>query len=95
VQDFLQFPVAIVAGQTVYVGDMKPALDMNCWGSLLVAWEIRTVVLKFGGVSSVRGKLQPFFVGALAGVVVVVTLLYVVGALATAGGAAGIYNDIP
>ena len=36
----MQFHAAIVAGQTVYVGELQPVLDMDCKFSLLVTWNI-------------------------------------------------------
>jgi hypothetical protein len=36
----VQIPVPIVAGQTVFVGDMKPVLDEGCSGTLLVKQDI-------------------------------------------------------
>ena len=34
-----------------------------CWGSLLLAWMIRLLVLKIGGAAAVREKLRPFAIG--------------------------------
>ena len=39
------------------------------WGSFLVAWVLRLIVVKFGGADSVKNRLQPFFVGVFAGAV--------------------------
>lgn len=66
-----------------------------CWGSVLVAWGIRSSVLKLGGVNSIRNKLKPFFVGALAGSIVIATLFYVIGALAMNHGATTLFSDFP
>lgn len=44
------------------------------WGSVLVAWIIRSLVLKFGGAATVRTKLFPFFIGAFAGSVLFAVL---------------------
>jgi hypothetical protein len=40
------------------------------WGSCLVAWFLRVLVLRFGGAATVRRKLQPFFVGVFVGAVI-------------------------
>ena len=42
-------------------------LAQIAWGSCLVAWTARLVVLKLGGAATVRTKLQPFFVGVFLG----------------------------
>jgi len=65
------------------------------WGSLLVAWIIRFLVLKIGGATSVRSKLQPFFVGAFVGSVVVMIIFMMINSAATAAGSATIYSGTP
>jgi hypothetical protein len=52
VQEFVQIPVAIVAGQTVLVGDSKPVLDNNCWASLLV----KTNIIRWEGITGQAGR---------------------------------------
>jgi hypothetical protein len=47
------------------------------WGSCLVAWVLRIVVLRFGGAATVRTKLQPFFVGVFVGAVIGVTVVQI------------------
>jgi hypothetical protein len=54
------------------VGILFSATNMAriVWGSCLVAWLLRVVVLRFGGAATVRTKLQPFFVGVFVGAVI-------------------------
>ncbi len=40
----------------------------NAWGSLLLAWMIRFIILKVGGAATVRNKLVPFAIGILLGI---------------------------
>ncbi len=65
------------------------------WGSLLVAWVIRSLVLKIGGASAVRTKLQPFFVGAFTGAVVVLLIFTAINGASITGGGGKYYPDIP
>jgi hypothetical protein len=65
------------------------------WGSLLVAWVIRSIVLRFGGATFVRYKLQPFFVGAFVGATLTMVLFHAIGAHALAGGATSMYGAMP
>lgn len=48
-------PIGVVLASTYYVEGI--------WGSALVAWIIRSVVLRLGGAATVKNKLLPFFVG--------------------------------
>jgi hypothetical protein len=65
------------------------------WGSLLVAWAVRGLVLKVGGATSVKNKLQPFFVGVFVGSLVVLMLFSVVNSLSVTHGATQLYQEIP
>jgi len=47
----------------------------EAWGSLLLAWLVRFVVLKLGGASAVRHRLFPFAVGCLVAIASVSTIL--------------------
>lgn len=65
------------------------------WGSCLVAFIVRSVVLKVGGAATVKNKLVPFFIGVfLAG-----SLAYLVwggyGSWLLARNVPTIYGDIP
>ncbi|NLF30911.1 MAG: hypothetical protein GX591_08500 [Planctomycetes bacterium] len=44
-------------------------LAQMIWGSCVVAWGLRMVVLHFGGAATVRSRLQPFFVGVFVGTI--------------------------
>lgn len=65
------------------------------WGSILFAWIIRSLVLKFGGATAVRNRLQPFFVGAFIGAVICALLLHTYGAYAIEQGATMVYGELP
>ena len=70
-------------------------MDGAVWGSLLVAWAVRGLVLKVGGATSVKNKLQPFFVGVFLGALVVLLLFSAVNSLSVAHGSTLLYQDIP
>jgi hypothetical protein len=48
-------PVGLILGPTTILGEV--------WGSLLLAWLLRFIVLRLGGAASVREKLMPFATG--------------------------------
>lgn len=50
------------------------------WGSVLTAWVLRGIVLRFGGAATVRDKLQPFFAGVFLGTCLGYLLLLLHGA---------------
>jgi hypothetical protein len=79
------------------VGFILGSSHMNdwAWGSILVAWSIRASVLKFGGATSVRNKLQPFFVGAFVGAVAVIVLCMVINGISVAQGGTAIHGALP
>jgi len=52
-------PVGFVLGGTEFMNYV--------WGSVLTAWAVRSVVLRFGGAATVRNKLQPLAVGLFLG----------------------------
>jgi len=52
-------PIGFVVGATPFAAKI--------WGSALVAWLIRRVVLWMGGAATIRSKLQPFAVGMFIG----------------------------
>jgi hypothetical protein len=63
-------PLGFLAGPTQMMQD--------AWGSLLLAWLVRFLVLKLGGASAVRHKLFPFAVGCLVAIVTVSALFVLV-----------------
>ena len=65
------------------------------WGSVLVAWAIRAVVLKFGGAATVKNKLFPFFVGVFLGSVVFIAINVIYAAYMQAQGVEQIYSVMP
>ena len=65
------------------------------WGSVLVAWTIRSVVLKFGGAATVKTKLFPFFVGVFLGSVVFVLINVTYAGVLQAQGVERIYMVMP
>ncbi len=80
-------PVGILVGYTS-VGNM-------IWGSCLVAWALRMVVLHFGGAATVRKRLQPFFVGVFVGTIGALVILMIHAAVLQAGGVDQIMNWWP
>lgn len=50
----------------VRVPDLKPLLTSTIWGSALVAWLIKRLVVKYGGMN-VYKKTKPMFVGLIVG----------------------------
>lgn len=65
------------------------------WGTLLIAWAIRALVLKIGGANAVRTKLQPFFIGVFAGCLVGIMIFTVVNSMSAASGSPLFYPDMP
>lgn len=65
------------------------------WGTLLIAWLIRYIVLKIGGARAVRTKLQPFFIGAFVGCVLTVGLFSIINGIAVSHGSPCFYDSIP
>lgn len=81
-------PIGFVLGSThVY--------DMANWGNLAVAWAIRALVLKIGGATAVRNKLQPFFVGVFLGALVTLIVFFVINSISVSQGADITYRAIP
>ena len=80
-------PVGILVGYTS-VGNM-------IWGSCLVAWALRMVVLHFGGAATVRKRLQPFFVGVFVGTIAAHVILMAHAAVLQARGVDQIMNWWP
>jgi hypothetical protein len=60
-------PLGLVVGSTNFADYI--------WGSALTAWVIRSIVVRLGGASTVRTKLQPFFVGFFLGAAVAYFLI--------------------
>jgi hypothetical protein len=52
-------PVGFILAATPFVANM--------WGSMLMAWLVRLLVLRLGGAATVREKLMPFAVGFVLG----------------------------
>lgn len=65
------------------------------WGTLLIAWLIRMIVLKVGGAHAVRTKLQPFFVGAFVGCLIAIVIFTIVNAQARMSGSTLFYPSMP
>ena len=65
------------------------------WGTILIAWAIRLIVLKVGGAHAVRSKLQPFFVGVFIGCLVAIMIFSVVNGLSVASGSPLFYPGMP
>ncbi len=65
------------------------------WGSLLVAWAIRALVLKIGGANAVRHKLHPFFVGAFVGALTVLLVFTLINGYSITQGSGKFYRYIP
>jgi hypothetical protein len=65
------------------------------WGSVLVAWCIRAVVLKFGGAATVKEKLFPFFVGVFFGGVVCMLVVFAHNAYLQSIGIERVYTGLP
>jgi len=65
-------PVGLVLGTTNFMDYI--------WGSALTAWAVRAAVLRMGGASTVRRRLQPFFVGVFLGAATAYLLFGIQGA---------------
>ena len=65
-------PVGLVLGATNFMDYI--------WGSALTAWAVRAAVLRMGGASTVRRRLQPFFVGVFLGAATAYLLFGIQGA---------------
>jgi len=63
-------PVGFIVGMT--------PLANSLWGSFLLAWVIRTLVLRLGGAATVREKLLPFATGVVLGAVCIYALAAIV-----------------
>ena len=59
------------------------------WFSILIAWLIRLIGLRLGGVRLIRNQLQPYMIGLIVGSVGAVLIWDVVGILKIAGGYTG------
>ena len=59
------------------------------WFSILIAWLIKLVGLRLGGVRMIRNQLQPYMIGLIVGSVGAVLIWDVVGILKIAGGYTG------
>ena len=80
------------------VGLMLGFTSMNDganWGTILLAWLIRLVVLKIGGARAVRTKLLPFFAGSFIGCVIAIVVMTVVNGNAVSTGIPNFYDLIP
>jgi hypothetical protein len=81
-------PIGFIVGST-------NVFDCANWGNLAVAWAIRALVLKVGGATAVRHKLQPFFVGVFLGALITLLVFFAVNSISVARGAAKLYPAIP
>jgi hypothetical protein len=70
-------------------------LSQIIWGSLLVAWLLRFLFVRFGGGLAVRTKLQPFFIGIFLGGVASWTIWFVYGLYLSSQGVDLIYGALP
>ncbi len=59
-------PIGVILASSHYLEGL--------WGSLLVAWVIRALVLRLGGAATVKRKLLPFFVGFFVAAVLCILL---------------------
>ena len=78
-------PIGFVLGTSHMMNDY-------IWGSVLVAWAIRFVVLKLGGASTIRTKLQPIFIGVFLGAMTSYLFWAVYASYLTARGVTRIYG---
>lgn len=83
-------PVGFMLGST----HMMNISGGNLWGSFLVAWIIRLLVVKIGGAETVRKKLLPFFVGFFIAAVLVWLLILIHGAYLRAQGVELIFTNL-
>ncbi len=81
-------PIGFVLGST-------NVFDCANWGNLATAWAIRALVLKIGGATAVRHKLQPFFVGVFLGALVTIIVFFAINSVSVAQGAGKLYMAIP
>ena len=65
------------------------------WGTLLIAWAIRALVLKIGGAKAVRSKLLPFAAGVFIGCLLAVMTFTVVNTISVASGSTLFYSSMP
>jgi hypothetical protein len=81
-------PIGFVVGST-------HVFDCANWGNLAVAWAIRLIVLKIGGATAVRHKLQPFFVGVFLAALITLLVFFAINSISVAKGASKIFTEIP
>ena len=65
------------------------------WGSVLVAWFVRLMVLKVGGAATVRNRLQPFFIGVFLGAITSALVFGILGGYLHHLDVGRIYGEIP
>ncbi len=65
------------------------------WGTLLIAWAIRALVLKVGGAKAVRSKLLPFAAGVFIGCLLSIMSFTIVNTLSVASGSTLFYSSMP
>jgi hypothetical protein len=65
-------PVGIILGPS--------EMMRHVWGSVLLAWLIRGLVLKLGGAATVRNKLKPFFIGVFLSAIAAHVIFGIIGA---------------
>jgi len=68
---------------------------LGIWGSLLVAWVLRLLFVRFGGAKAVRTLLQPFFVGVFTGSVASWVFWFVCAAILRSRGVEQVYGALP
>jgi len=70
-------------------------LNQIIWGSILVAWLLRYLFVRFGGGLAVRTKLQPFFIGIFLGAIASWSIWFVYGLYLRSQGVQLIYGALP
>ena len=81
-------PIGVVLSSTYYMSD-------TAWGSVLVAWIIRSIVLRLAGAATVKNKLLPFFVGFFLAACVSVLIWDVYAFHLQSMGIDRLYSDMP
>jgi hypothetical protein len=80
-------PIGFILSSTYYMDTV--------WGSLLVAWLIRSIVLRLGGAATVRNKLLPFFVGFFVGCIITILIWDIHGLFLRGAGIDRSYGILP
>jgi hypothetical protein len=84
---FWMHPIGFILGPSSF--------SQMIWGSLLLAWLLRFLFVRFGGGLAVRTKLQPFFIGVFLGACGSWVLWFSVGTFLRSRGVELIYGGLP